>query len=75
MSAVRDGPRAVTGDNLMDKVLRVENLSREGILSRIGGQISGSCVTFGTLGKTSAPGQIPLEDLTAILDKIAENLE
>lgn len=35
MSAVRDGPRAVTGDNLMDKVLRVENLSREGILSRI----------------------------------------
>ncbi len=50
-------------------------MGKEGILSRIGGQISGSCVTFGTLGKTSAPGQIPLEDLTAILDKIAENLE
>lgn len=50
-------------------------MGKEGILSRIGGQISGSCVTFGTLGKTSAPGQIPLKDLTAILDKIAENLE
>lgn len=50
-------------------------MGKEGLLSRIGGQITGSCITFGVVGKTSAPGQIPLEDLTVILDKITENLE
>ena len=48
-----------------------------GIASRIGGEIFGSCITFGCVGKTSAPGQIPvdtlrqqLEDLHNIVEKI-----
>lgn len=50
-------------------------MGRLGFLSRISGQLFGSCVTFGTLGKASAPGQLPMEEVAAILDRIAESLE
>ena len=50
-------------------------MGRLGLLSRISGQIFGSCITFGTLGKSSAPGQLPREEVAAILDRIAESLE
>ncbi|GAA3016365.1 type I 3-dehydroquinate dehydratase [Tetragenococcus solitarius] len=39
-----------------------------GKLSRISGDIFGSCLTFGTVGKASAPGQIESEQLRSILD-------
>ena len=38
-----------------------------GIISRIAGEVFGSAMTFASVGKESAPGQIPLEDLTKIL--------
>lgn len=50
-------------------------MGRLGLLSRISGQVFGSCITFGTLGKASAPGQLPMEEVAAILDRIAESLE
>lgn len=50
-------------------------MGRMGLLSRISGQIFGSCITFGTLGKASAPGQLPMAEVAAILDRIAESLE
>lgn len=34
-----------------------------GKVSRVAGQVFGSALTFGAVGKTSAPGQISLEDL------------
>lgn len=34
-----------------------------GKVSRIAGQVFGSCLSFGTVGKTSAPGQLSIEDL------------
>lgn len=46
-----------------------------GVISRLGGQVFGSCMTFASVEKTSAPGQLPLEDVTLILDKIAESME
>ncbi len=46
-----------------------------GIISRISGQIFGSCFTFATIGKESAPGQLPMKDITGILDKISESME
>lgn len=46
-----------------------------GVISRLGGQIFGSCITFATIGKASAPGQLPLEDVSRILEKISESLE
>lgn len=42
-----------------------------GKLSRISGQIFGSCLTFGSGQSSSAPGQINAEDLQAILEDIS----
>ena len=51
------------------------SMGKTGVISRISGQVFGSCMTFGAVGKVSAPGQLPMEDLKLILDKIAESLE
>lgn len=41
-----------------------------GSISRITGEVFRSCLTFGTVGKSSAPGQIPIEQLKKCLDII-----
>lgn len=41
-----------------------------GALSRVCGQVFGSCVTFGTTGEASAPGQLPLDRLSGILEDL-----
>jgi len=41
-----------------------------GSISRITGEVFKSCLTFGTAGKSSAPGQIPIEQLKKCLDII-----
>lgn len=41
-----------------------------GAVSRVCGQVFGSCVTFGTVGAASAPGQIDMENLRNILQKL-----
>lgn len=51
------------------------SMGKTGMISRIAGQFSGSCVTFATAGKASAPGQLPLEDAVMILNKISESME
>lgn len=45
-----------------------------GLLSRIGAQTVGSCATFAMVGRPSAPGQIPVEELQPVLDLINTNL-
>lgn len=52
-------------------------MGNAGMASRIGGEIFGSCITFGCVGKASAPGQIEVEtlrkqmfDLHKIVEKI-----
>lgn len=46
-----------------------------GIVSRVSGQIFGSCMTFASVGKSSAPGQLPLADVKGILSKLSESME
>lgn len=46
-----------------------------GAISRVSGEIFGSCMTFASVGKTSAPGQMPLEDVIGILNKISESMD
>jgi len=41
-----------------------------GAVSRVCGELTGSCLTFGTLGKASAPGQIGAEELIGILEAL-----
>lgn len=43
-------------------------MGKIGMLSRIGGETFGSCITFGASARASAPGQIPYRDLERIVD-------
>ena len=47
------------------------SMGRLGVLSRISGSLTGSCLTFGTVGAASAPGQIDCEELSRILDVLS----
>lgn len=44
-----------------------------GCISRLAGEIFGSSMTFGTVGKASAPGQIPIDGLKNCLDEIHQS--
>lgn len=44
-----------------------------GIISRLCGEVFGSCLTFGTMGKSSAPGQMEEEELRQVLEVIHKN--
>lgn len=48
------------------------SMSEMGIVSRLEGQLFGSAVTFGSLTKTSAPGQINVEKLKKGLEKVSD---
>lgn len=43
------------------------SMGQTGCVSRISGEVFGSCVTFGAAGHESAPGQLPLEELKQML--------
>lgn len=44
------------------------SMSKMGMISRISGEVFGSAITFGTLGKASAPGQIEVGKLRSMLE-------
>ena len=48
------------------------SMGRKGLLSRISGHLTGSCLSFGSAGQASAPGQIPAGELNRILTIIDE---
>lgn len=47
------------------------SMGSTGAISRICGSLVGSCVTFGTAGKASAPGQIPANLLSTFLHALS----
>jgi len=49
------------------------SMGRMGAISRVSGEIFGSCLTFGTTDISSAPGQIPVEDLKRTLDLLGDS--
>lgn len=49
------------------------SMGKIGMMSRLLGEVTGSCITFGAANKTSAPGQINVEELNIVLDIIHEN--
>ncbi|HAU88233.1 MAG TPA: type I 3-dehydroquinate dehydratase [Lachnospiraceae bacterium] len=44
------------------------SMAKLGAVSRITGEVFGSALTFGTVGKASAPGQIPVKQLAKYLE-------
>ena len=57
-------------DAAIDKPLITISMSGTGLVSRLAGEAFGSALTFGAVGKTSAPGQMNAEDLRMILKLI-----
>lgn len=47
------------------------SMGHMGVVSRICGQVFGSCITFGTAGKASAPGQLPANGLSIFLKSLS----
>lgn len=47
------------------------SMGRQGSISRVCGGLFGSCVTFGTAGKASAPGQLPADLLADFLKSLS----
>jgi len=45
-----------------------------GLITRLSPRVTGSCATFAMVGRPSAPGQIPVEELQPILELIDANL-
>ena len=50
-----------------DRPLITMSMGR-GVASRLVGEFFGSAMTFGAVGQTSAPGQIPVEELKTVLE-------
>ncbi|MCI8507721.1 MAG: type I 3-dehydroquinate dehydratase [Lachnospiraceae bacterium] len=46
------------------------SMSGKGVISRLAGEIFGSAVTFASIGKSSAPGQIPIDEVRRVLEVI-----
>ena len=55
-------------EDLTEKPMITMSIGQLGVISRIAGQTFGSAVTFGSLGKASAPGQIDAGKLKEILE-------
>ena len=47
------------------------SMAKAGVISRIGAPVTGSAVTFGCIGKESAPGQVEVSRLKDILSLMA----
>lgn len=53
-----------------DRPLVTMSMGKLGLISRITGEVFNSSLTFGTVGKSSAPGQIPIDQLKQCLEII-----
>lgn len=56
-----------------DRPIITMSMAGAGMISRVSGEIFGSSVTFGTVGASSAPGQLEVEKLRDILEIIHQN--
>ena len=50
------------------------SMAGKGVISRLCGEAIGSCLTFGSVAKASAPGQINVEELNKVLNIINKSL-
>ena len=56
-----------------DRPIITMSMSGTGLISRLCGEVFGSACTFGAVGRTSAPGQIGVEELDTVLKLIHNN--
>ena len=51
-----------------DRPIITMSMAKDGVVSRMCGEVFGSALTFGTAGQTSAPGQIEVGKLREVLE-------
>lgn len=61
-------------DRRTTKPLITMSMGPVGMISRLCGEVFGSALTFGAVGKASAPGQIGADDLAGVLKLIHESM-
>ncbi len=57
----------IMNEQFADRPIITMSMGKMGSISRVVGEMFGSAITFGTLGQSSAPGQMTVEDLTEML--------
>lgn len=62
-------------ENYPNTPLVTMSMGAIGGISRIAGEFFGSCITFGTMGQMSAPGQLPAESLDMILETLHNSMK
>ena len=50
------------------------SMAATGVISRLAGEVFGSCLTFGAAKKASAPGQMGVNDLKTVLETLHKSL-
>ena len=60
--------------NYADRPIITMSMAGTGLISRLCGEVFGSALTFGAVGKASAPGQIGVHELKQVLDIIHKSL-
>lgn len=55
-------------ENYADRPIITMSMGKMGVISRLAGEVFGSCLTFGAAKKASAPGQINADDLNTVLE-------
>lgn len=56
-----------------DRPVLTMSMGGLGVVTRLAGEVFGSCATFAMVGQASAPGQVPVEDLQPILRLLHAN--
>ncbi|WP_042356760.1 type I 3-dehydroquinate dehydratase [Bacillus rubiinfantis] len=56
-----------------DRPLITISMGAKGMITRLAGEVFGSALTFASAGQESAPGQIPISDLRAVLALLHKN--
>ena len=59
----------------MDIPIVTMSMGKYGMISRMAGEVFGSAITFGCVGKTSAPGQIEVNNLDTALEMIHRQIQ
>lgn len=57
----------IEAEELLSIPLVTMSMGRLGMISRLSGGLTGSAMTFGAVGETSAPGQLPARELANLL--------
>lgn len=61
-------------DNYADRPIITMSMAATGVISRVCGEVFGSALTFGAVGKASAPGQMGAGELKEMLTTLHESL-